>query len=330
MKLFILFAYRSSVQSSLKYSPYWILFGREPQVPGSLSAQPSEHISRKDYADEVAAGLEAMRIILQKNLQEAQERQKRHYDRKHPAPKFEINQLVWLQTVRKGPGSKLQPKWSGPYVIAAKPTPSDSAIRPWRQPDGKRVLVHDDRLKPCHAPWQMPPVDDDDDEDLILQSHHPVSAVDSQRPLVADLPVGEPQNNLFQPLEQPVEKSIETQPMDQTMQPNGSSDSDITVNSPLSQQPAVKQVPTIPQPTYAQPSQQQQPQQRSTAKPPSTPSDQSAQSQKPTTMTVGPKMPPGSDSTATAPTRTRGNALRANPSKVQRYQPEDWLRTSKK
>jgi hypothetical protein len=173
---FILFGYRSSVQSTVKFSPHKILFGREPRIPGELSIQPSERQKPNDYAEQVAAGLKAMNEIIRNNLKEAQERQKKHYDKNKQHHEFPMDSLVWLQSVPKGQGTKLQAKWDGPYIIKAKPTSVDSVIRLWNQPTAKTILVHNNRLKPCFAPWQLPPIEEDDDDDIV-----PLPADDTAR-----------------------------------------------------------------------------------------------------------------------------------------------------
>jgi hypothetical protein len=180
---FILFAYRSSIQTSLKLSPYRILFGREPIIPGELSSTPASNLSRKSYADEVAAGLQAMKSILTRNLLEAQERQKNDYDKKTHDLNFQVNDLVWLQTVPKGMGAKLQPKWDGPYLIVARPTAVDSVIRFASSPTAERKLVHNNRLKKCYAPWQPPPEVDDADDDIDVTTSR------SSRPKPNDTPL---------------------------------------------------------------------------------------------------------------------------------------------
>ena len=54
-----------------------------------------------------------------KNIQQAQAHQKRNYDRRHAAAKFEIGQLVVKKNMKNKHrmGGKLDEKWLGPYVI---------------------------------------------------------------------------------------------------------------------------------------------------------------------------------------------------------------------
>src|SRR6185437_4210962 len=106
----------------------------------------------------VADRLAAMKSIVHSNLQEAQCRQKEYYDinARLPPNAFEVKHLVWRQLERQGVGAKLKPKFGGPFIIVARPTPVDAVIRMWNEPTAKPIMEHLNRLKPCFAPWQLP------------------------------------------------------------------------------------------------------------------------------------------------------------------------------
>jgi transposase InsO family protein len=337
---FLLFAYRSSIQSSLKFSPHKILFGREPRIPGELSVQPAEHKRAKDYSEEVAAGLQAMKSITRKNLLEAQERQKRHYDKDKHNYDFPINTLVWLQTVPKGLGAKLQPKWDGPYIVLAKPSVVDSVIRRWANPAAERKLVHNNRLKPCHAPWQLPPVDDDEEEDDISPTAQPATAnaeptnraqqrpVEQQQPADAmepAYPAESDQSEFVTPPTSPPKAA--TTPMavaprtsvtKVALRRNSSMSRQVpqSVNAPRPQAATTAPVPSVP-------AQDTQPPPSTIVAPPAPPIRPLTSRPPPTTTSA----PTGNSQPA--PARTRGNGLRANPAPTKRYQPEPWTKTKK-
>ena len=54
------------------------------------------------------------------NVNEAQERQKKHYDAKHQQALFEIGQVVLVKNMKKlsKKGDKMEPNWTGPYEVA--------------------------------------------------------------------------------------------------------------------------------------------------------------------------------------------------------------------
>jgi len=333
---FILFAYRSSVQSTLKFSPYKILFGREACIPGELSAYPEQRWKTNDYADHVAASLQAMKAIIRNNLLEAQERQKYHYDKDKTEYKFVINKLVWLRAQPKGQGAKLQPKWASPYVILATPNSTDSVIRLWSQPTAPRQLVHNNRLKPCHAPWQPPPVDDDDeDDDLPLAVYRPSTMKPSDKQHV--LPQADPQPRMQDhvPVQEPIvmpsgslplvpEMARPATPIHMSPPPTISKTPTPPSPPPIRPPPPVicpsptprrllPIPPCVRQPTNVQPPAAIDPAQ---VKATSTSVEQLSN------MTS--RIPTVPQDTSSNTVRTRGAGLRANPRPPDRYQPAPW------
>jgi len=102
----ILFAYRVSMQASLKKSPYEMLFGAKPRLPIDMKypttegADPSADlqgaIARRMMA--ISQELPKLRDQGLQNLAKAQEQQKRHYDAKHVGTYYDIGDLVSILT----------------------------------------------------------------------------------------------------------------------------------------------------------------------------------------------------------------------------------------
>jgi hypothetical protein len=128
----VLFAYRTSVHDSTKYSPYELMFGRKPVLPVELQIPPFSSTSDDDST--AGAGhvqfenkVRVMKEIRQKvnakalkNISKAQQRMKANYDAKHQAPSFKSGDEVLLKSVRNDSrkGGKLECTWTGPYVIS--------------------------------------------------------------------------------------------------------------------------------------------------------------------------------------------------------------------
>lgn len=130
----ILFSYRVSRQDSTKYSPFFLVYGRQARLPVEFN-QNSEAVKDKDENDVHVLQKKAKRVNLDAhttmmidvrkqalaNIEFAQERQKRNYDKKHGKDKknFEVGALVLLKNSKKlsRKGSKLEPNWTGPYKI---------------------------------------------------------------------------------------------------------------------------------------------------------------------------------------------------------------------
>ena len=154
-----LFAYRSAVHSSTTFSPYELLFGSPPVVPGHLlladlfesrRSEPSatrhlNQLRRRLIANWHAAG---------KHLDDARRRQKAYYDRFSNTRRFEENDLVWLRAPsRQG---KLLPRYLGPFRVVFC-FPNQVNYRIHRLRDGAEQVVNVERLKPASAPepWML-------------------------------------------------------------------------------------------------------------------------------------------------------------------------------
>ena len=92
-----------------------MMLGREVRLPEHLIYGPaaSNTTSRERYAAELADRMEEAHDKLR-----GQQLQLRTGDRQEE-PSFKAGQLVWLRTKRysKGQSHKLQPKFTGPYVV---------------------------------------------------------------------------------------------------------------------------------------------------------------------------------------------------------------------
>lgn len=91
----ILFCYRSSKNDSTKFSPFFLMYGREPKLPIELAVEGSP---RCDDQDSTQVSLDTKVELLLKlkksvhdlameNIRKAQDRQKRNYDKKHDSMK---------------------------------------------------------------------------------------------------------------------------------------------------------------------------------------------------------------------------------------------------
>lgn len=81
---FILFAYRSSLQSSTKESPFNFLYGRDPQLPTGIVLDPPavhEILDVDDYKSRLSTYMTNACELAQANVQQAQRQQKLAYDR---------------------------------------------------------------------------------------------------------------------------------------------------------------------------------------------------------------------------------------------------------
>ena len=113
----VLFAYRTTPHSSTGLSPFYLLCGRNPQLPTSLDfTLPVVRypVVESEYAKELAKELQQTRALALKNIQAKQKVQKKYYDRKSKVKELKIGDLVMLKTQSR---FHLDRSYKGPFVV---------------------------------------------------------------------------------------------------------------------------------------------------------------------------------------------------------------------
>lgn len=150
---FIVFTYNTSVQESTKYSPFALLYGREPQLPidAILNFRPSPYqIDLDDYAHQTKKFFGHAWNSAKSNIQLAQTKQQENYNRKSTQVSFEIGDHVMCHSpvVTPGHARKFTFTWKGPFRVETIEMPNVT-IGPIQAMDGaKSIKVHVNRLKP--------------------------------------------------------------------------------------------------------------------------------------------------------------------------------------
>jgi Integrase zinc binding domain/Integrase core domain len=115
----VLFAYRTSKQASTKMTPFYLVYGRHPQLP---IMEPEEIIEGNilDRIFQLVEDLPIKREEAKKNINKEQKKQKTRHDRKVDlSRKFQIGDKVLMYDAARDKHftGKLKPKWKGPYYI---------------------------------------------------------------------------------------------------------------------------------------------------------------------------------------------------------------------
>lgn len=121
-----LFAYRSTINSTTKYTPFFLLYGRTPRFPSELDPPVKpEQLSDKNFeklvvklAKELEIRVIKYQTIASENIQKAQKKQKQYHDNRittNNTHKFQIGDLVLKELVQKK--DKLDLNMDGPYYI---------------------------------------------------------------------------------------------------------------------------------------------------------------------------------------------------------------------
>ena len=93
---FVLFAYRVSMQESVKESPFYLLYGRDPRL---LTALDIDSISKQEvdvdtYKGEIAVKMDEAWELARNNIKKAQRSQKIYYDQQSKPSKFKVGDRV--------------------------------------------------------------------------------------------------------------------------------------------------------------------------------------------------------------------------------------------
>ncbi len=119
----LLFAVREVPQASTGFSPFELLYGRQPRgvldfIMESWEEGPSNSCSEIQYVLDLRAKLHTLGRLSMENLLQAQDRQTRLYNRGTRLRQFtpEDKVLVLLPTS----SSKLLAKWQGPFVVTRR------------------------------------------------------------------------------------------------------------------------------------------------------------------------------------------------------------------
>ncbi|UYV75696.1 K02A2.6-like [Cordylochernes scorpioides] len=149
---FITHAYNTTIQETTGYSPFFLLFGREPMslLDNESILMDSNMDDYDEYIENYLDKIARTKQVVFNNTEKTQERIKRNYDKKHNERIYEPGHLVavWT-TIRKiGKCEKLMRKYFGPYRILKKLSNVNYLIEPKDNPGQDPLIVHVSRLKP--------------------------------------------------------------------------------------------------------------------------------------------------------------------------------------
>ena len=155
---FVLFAYRASTQESTKESPFYLLYGRDPQLPTSEMLEPQiDRITYNldDYKTEMVKHMSEAWKLAQENVKHAQKSQKKHYDkgvREHKVKEGD-RVFVYMPSAKKGKAHKLARPFHGPYRVI-ETVDNGVMVTPIDRPQETPIRVAMDRVRRC--PKEIP------------------------------------------------------------------------------------------------------------------------------------------------------------------------------
>jgi len=149
----VAFAYRTSVQESTKFTPYYLMFGREARIPADLVyGSPPADETPATLAESVQKQQVALRQayeLTRQHLGLAARRRKRDYDLRTRTTDYSDGSRVWVLVPRRRVGR--YPKWQsfyqGPFLVLKRLGPVNYLVQ--RSAHSRPWTVHVDKLKPC-------------------------------------------------------------------------------------------------------------------------------------------------------------------------------------
>ena len=143
---FLTSAYRSTVHPSTGFSPNFLMFGREVNLPPDIlyPRAVSENCDPAHYAAELSNRLTECYDTARRTLRATAERQHRNHDTRLTQHKYHVGDLVYKRFhIRK----KLEIPWVGPYIVTG--TVGDVLYRVCDKK--KSYVLHHDLLNPYTA-----------------------------------------------------------------------------------------------------------------------------------------------------------------------------------
>ena len=146
----VMMAYRSSIHSVTKYSPFYLLFGRSCALPIDCMYQTIQtkiYPTLSDYVGCLKDELQTCHELVRESMEVEQQRQKTYYDRSTFGPQYEVGDLVMVfnPTIKTGQTKKFKSFYSGPQVIREIINDLNFVIEDVKTK--KQQKVHYDRLK---------------------------------------------------------------------------------------------------------------------------------------------------------------------------------------
>ena len=119
-------AYNTSVQSSMGFTPFYLMFGCQARLPVDIiygtGAPEGESRDVSTYVASLKRRMSEAFEIVRRNVSKHHQYQKTLYDEKVHGKPYKPGDWVWLHSpvIPRGSSRKLHRPWKGPYTIVKK------------------------------------------------------------------------------------------------------------------------------------------------------------------------------------------------------------------
>jgi hypothetical protein len=151
----VVFAYNNSTNATTKETPFFIAHVYDPITPSDLALRiniDTIDLTTSWFKQELAGKIKAIWEKVAENIENAQEKQKEHFDKRHGVTERELKvcDLVLIREMTEF-SPKFAPKWNGPYRVIAVSQANVVILR-----NGKPYEVHKNRTKQYYGPGILP------------------------------------------------------------------------------------------------------------------------------------------------------------------------------
>ena len=153
---FALLAYRSSVHSATKETPFLLTYGREARLPIDrvLNITASKEQGTHEYKKKLLMNLQELKETVRERIDHHQLKYKEAYDSKHQQVIYKIGDLVWIKdpAIETGQSKKFSHLWKGPMKIIQVLTPVTYKVQSTVPESKYSDTIHIARIKPYFTP----------------------------------------------------------------------------------------------------------------------------------------------------------------------------------